>query len=155
MAVMSEAAAGIDAKHVMAVGQPRAHGVQPALVAGRLLVGSLRPLVLKSSHARSTLIPTPPKRATNRSRRAYTRPGLNGPRFEPDFDQPATDPFARQRGSCSETTASTASTNSWMSCSPIGVDSAPIARGAIRTPWLTRARKKSCVIFGFEVALVR
>src|SRR5216684_1949091 len=35
---------------------------------------------------------------------------------------PPNEPFAFHRGSCSSTTASTASTNSWMSRSPIGVD---------------------------------
>ena len=59
MPVMAEAAAGIDAKHVVAVGQPGAHGIQPALLAGRLLFGKLCPLVLKSSHVCSTVIPNP------------------------------------------------------------------------------------------------
>ena len=62
---------------------------------------------------------------------------------------------ARQRGSCSATTSSTASMKRWISCSPIGVERAPIARGATSTPWLTSPRKKSRVIHASEVALER
>src|SRR2546428_9044203 len=60
-----------------------------------------------------------------------------------------------QPARCSVTTASTASMNCWMSCSIIGVDSDPIARGAIRTPWFTNPRKNFCVTFLLELAFVR
>src|SRR6202035_5046370 len=61
MAMTPQATAWIDTKDVMSVGQPGAHGVQPNLVAGQRLSGSVSPLVLKSSHERSTVIPTPSK----------------------------------------------------------------------------------------------
>ena len=60
-----------------------------------------------------------------------------------------------QRGRWSATTVSTESMNSWMSCSSIAVDSAPIPRGAISTPWLTRPRNSSRVIFLFADATPR
>jgi hypothetical protein len=61
MALTPQAAAWIDTKYVMSVGQPGAHGVQPPLVAGLRRLGSVRPLVLESSHEPSTVIPTPSK----------------------------------------------------------------------------------------------
>ena len=61
-AVISAAAAGIDAEYVMAAGQPRAHRVQPAVVAPRHFRGSIRPVLLESPHASTTVIPNPSKK---------------------------------------------------------------------------------------------
>ncbi len=72
---MSAATAGIDAKYVVAASQPGPHGIQPAVFAQPSLLGSIRPLVLKGPHARTTAIPTPRKRPMTRSLRAYTTPG--------------------------------------------------------------------------------
>jgi hypothetical protein len=76
VAVVSAAAAGIDAKYVVAAGQPGPHGIQPAVVPPRPLGRTIRRLVLESLHTISTVIPTPPIRPTNRSPRAYTTPEL-------------------------------------------------------------------------------
>jgi hypothetical protein len=72
--VVSEATARIDAKYVMAVGQPRPHGIEPALVARRRLNGRVHTLVLESPHATTNVIPTPSKRPNKRPPRAYTTP---------------------------------------------------------------------------------
>ena len=64
--VMSAPAAGIDAKYVVAASEPGPHGIEPAVFVQPSLLGSIRLLVLKGPHARTTAIPTPRKRPMTR-----------------------------------------------------------------------------------------